>query len=66
MAIDEKPQVAAAPEPMFKKRVVKLSRPHGFIDDYGAHRFWKAGEIVGDPATVQLLTDRGATIEDVA
>lgn len=43
---------------------VRLVRPHGFIDEDGTHRYWKAGDVVSDPATIKLLSDRKAPIID--
>jgi hypothetical protein len=42
---------------------VKLTRPHGFIDENGTHRFWHAGDHVSDPATIELLIDRAAPVQ---
>ena len=41
---------------------VHLTAPYGFIDEYNRHRFWNAGEVIGDPHEIELLTKRGAPI----
>lgn len=42
---------------------IRLIRPHGFVDEYGRHRFWRAGDVVGDPHEIALLLERGAPAE---
>lgn len=44
---------------------VRLTAPHGFIDENSRHRYWNAGEVVGDAAEVALLINRGAPVEPV-
>lgn len=44
---------------------VRLRSDHGFVED--VHNkgvfHWSAGEVVTNPATIQLLTERGADME---
>ena len=44
---------------------VRLVRPYGFIDEHGQNWHWHQGDVVGDPAQVALLIERGAHIEPV-
>jgi hypothetical protein len=44
---------------------IRLTRPHGFIDQDGNDRFWRAGMVISAPGEVALLMDRGATHEVV-
>jgi hypothetical protein len=44
---------------------VRLMAPYGFIDENDRHRFWQAGDVVGDASEVELLIERGAPIEEV-
>lgn len=42
---------------------VRLTRPHGWFDETGKHRFWHIGRVVDDAADVAALIKRGAPIE---
>lgn len=44
---------------------VRMTRPHGFIDDNEVHRQWNQGEIVRDKDDIALLMERGAEFEEV-
>lgn len=45
---------------------VRLKAPHGFIDEETEESFfWNAGQLVRNPDTIALLTERGAPIEPV-
>ena len=46
-------------------RAIRLTRPHGFIDEDGRHRMWHAGHVVDDADEVSLLVRRGAQHEIV-
>lgn len=63
---DELAEARPAPKPAVHPDFphgVKLLLPHGFIEEEtGRHRFWKAGEIVTDPAEAALLIGRGAAL----
>jgi hypothetical protein len=39
-----------------------FSHPHSFYDDNMRRRSWNAGDIVDDPAEVEMLMGRGAPI----
>ncbi len=43
--------------------LIRLTHPHGFVDDWGKNRTWSAGDVVGDPAEIKLLIDRKASHE---
>lgn len=43
----------------------RLLYAHGFIDENGTHRMWKAGDVVSDPAEIAMLTERGADLESI-
>lgn len=55
------PALAAVPP-----RKIRVVQPFGFIDDFGTHKYWQGGTIIGDPAEVALVVGRGAIVEDVA
>ncbi len=57
-AADAPAPADAAPAPA----VVRLTRPYGFIDAFGRHRVWKAGDVIGNPEEIALLESRGAPI----
>jgi hypothetical protein len=42
---------------------IRLTHPHSFIDDNGRHRVWNAGDVITDPAEIEMLTGRKARIE---
>ena len=45
---------------------IKMSRPHGFVDDEtGVTRFWQINQIVFEPEDIALLIERGAHFEIV-
>lgn len=46
-------------------RAVRLTRPHGFIDENGIIRHWRAGYVADDAEEVALLVGRGAQHEVV-
>ena len=48
------------PEAPLLPAKIKLVHAHGFIDENGTHRYWKAGVVIGDPAEVDLLIGRKA------
>ncbi len=61
---DETPTAAdPAPAP---QRKIKLTHHHGYIDDDGRDRFWKAGTVIADDAEIDLLVGRGALHEVVS
>ena len=44
---------------------VRLTAPHGFIDEStGRNLFWTQGEVITDPAVIDMLKARGAPVED--
>ena len=44
---------------------VKLTAPHGFIDETtGRNLFWTQGEVATDPTVIDMLKTRGAPVED--
>ena len=43
----------------------RLVAPHGFIDENGRHRYWNPGDIVSEPAEVEMLKSRQAPIEPI-
>ena len=44
-------------------RAVRLTRPHGFIDDEGTIHHWRAGHVAATADEVALLVGRGAQHE---
>ncbi|MGI4793132.1 MAG: hypothetical protein ACRYG8_03420 [Janthinobacterium lividum] len=44
-------------------RAVRLTRPHGYIDEEGRHRTWRAGHVAEHADEVALLVGRGAQHE---
>jgi hypothetical protein len=59
---DEKPAPPPAPRPT----KIRLTHAHGFIDEDGRDRFWKAGTVISGEDEIDLLTGRGALHETVA
>ncbi len=51
------------PAPVVGKH--RLTRPHGFIDGDGRHRYWHAGDVLSDAAEIAMLKARGAPIAAV-
>lgn len=50
--------------PKTKPAMVRLTHPHGFVeDDTGRLRYWKAGDVIKDPNEIDLLIERGAHVE---
>ena len=45
--------------------MVRLESAHGFIDEAGAHRFWKPGIDITDPADIAVLIERGAPLATI-
>lgn len=43
---------------------LRLSAPYEYYDQYNVKRSWVIGEYVSDPATAQLLRERGASVID--
>ena len=62
---DETNEQPPPPDVSTHPKRVQLVRPHGFIDEYGQNRHWQQGEIVGDPAQVALLIERGAHLQNL-
>lgn len=42
---------------------IRLTHNHGFIDENQRHRYWRAGDVIGDPVEIELLKGRGALHE---
>lgn len=64
------PRAAEAPAdettaPVALPAQIKMTRPHGFIDDAGVNRYWRKDQVVFDPADVALLHERKADFEVV-
>lgn len=60
------PQGATEAKAPPKPAAVRLTHPHGFIEEEtGRHRSWLAGEKIVDPAEIELLIGRGAPVEFV-
>ena len=55
----------ASPDAPSLPMKVRLIRPHGYFDENGRHRAWTMGDVVSDPAEVELLMNRSAPIEIV-
>ena len=54
------------PAPAPKQLAVKLTAPHGFIEEAtGVNRVWQMGQVVTNPDEIALLRNRGAPIENV-
>ncbi|WP_208667574.1 hypothetical protein [Pseudomonas arsenicoxydans] len=43
---------------------VTLASYYGFYDDEGNGRFWSEGQVVTDPADIELLLERDAPLKD--
>lgn len=43
---------------------VTLASYYGFYDEEGNGRFWSEGQVVTDPADVELLLERDAPLKD--
>ncbi|WP_426102917.1 hypothetical protein [Pseudomonas sp. PSPC3-3] len=43
---------------------VTLASYYGFYDEEGNGRFWSEGQVVIDPADVELLLERDAPLKD--
>lgn len=44
-------------------RKVRLTEPHGYIDDNGRNRTWAAGDIITEQYEIALLVSRKAPLE---
>lgn len=55
-------QKATAEEKKMPKKI-RLTHLHGYFDDNGAYREWKAGFVTSDESEVKLLVERGAPLE---
>ena len=64
---EERPKLtlpSKAPAREFPERV-QVERLHAFIDENGRHRKWHGGDIVTDPAEIELLMTRGAVVKAI-
>ena len=46
------------------RRLFRLVVPHGFVDDHGAHQYWRAGQVVSDAEELALLLARGVLLQE--
>ena len=58
-----KKRTPVVPEPSALPSAIRLTRPHGFVDEVGQHRFWPEGLVVTNPSHIQLLVTRKAHME---
>lgn len=63
MATKKRTPTPEVPEPSAFPSVIRLTRPHGFVDEAGKHLFWPEGLVVTNPDHIQLLVARKAHME---
>lgn len=38
---------------------IRMTRPHGFIDDFGSSHYWPQGIVLDSPEEIRTILDRG-------